>query len=280
MDNNDEFMVAYSVSDKGKMAEELIHSLKSINPFINRDNVIIFYTPPYSQHNYNIFNKYAIVKRVDNVTLPFKYMSGTSPSRYGEIMGHLGKISSPNVFILDCDTIIKKNLQDLLEGNFDVAYRVSSSWNNVYKQKWEKLFTEHDKTSIPVPNKGFIVFKNNTHKKISKDFMEYIKKDLPHVSPYTYQKDQYAIALALSDYKIRLWDKHTHAFEWLSENNIDTYVLHGKPLNRLNKVVLKLFWKIKKKLMRLRTKITTGSSLTDKQLIHLLFIMCDWTLFM
>lgn len=33
------------------------------------------------------------------------------------------------------------------------------------------------------------------------------------------------IALAISDYKIKLWDKHTHAFEWLSENNIDTYVL-------------------------------------------------------
>jgi len=254
MKNKDDFMIVYSLCDKGKMPEELISSLRSIYRFIDREKIIVFYTPPYSQHNYNIFNKYAIVKQVDNVTLPFKYMSGRPPSRYGEIMGHLGEISSSNVFILDCDTIIKKNLQELIGGDFDVGFRIACSWNNIDKQKWEKLFKDHNKKPIPVPNKGFMVFKNNSHKKISKDFMEYMKLDLAHVSPYNYQKDQYALALAISGYKVELWDKHTHAYVWSSEENTDTYVLHGRVLNPIHKIILRIFFKIKKKLIRTRIK--------------------------
>jgi hypothetical protein len=171
MKNKNEFVVAYSVCDKGRMADELVSSLKSMNRFINRDNIVVFYTPPCSQHNYNIFNKYAIVKKEDNLTQPFKYMTGRPASRYGEIIGHLGDISSPNVFILDCDTIVKKDIRELLDGDFDVAYRVATAWKNIDKQKWNSLFKEYNKTPIPVPNKGFMVFKNNTHKKIINDCM-------------------------------------------------------------------------------------------------------------
>lgn len=67
MNNKNDFTVAYSVSDKEKMVEELVISLKSINRFIDRDNITVFYTPPYSQKNYNIFNKYAKVKQLDNM---------------------------------------------------------------------------------------------------------------------------------------------------------------------------------------------------------------------
>jgi hypothetical protein len=71
--------------------------------------------------------------------------------------------------------------------------------------------------------------------------------DLPHVSQYNYQKDQYALALAASGYKIKLWDNNIHAFQWLSENSIDTYVLHGRPQNWLIKMGFKLLWRMKYK---------------------------------
>jgi hypothetical protein len=184
---------------------------------------------------------------VENVTSPFKYIVGRAPSRYGEILGHLDEISSPNVFIFDCDTIIKKNIKELLDDDFDVAYRVATSWKNIDKEKWDTLFKVHNKTPIPVPNKGFMIFKNNIHKKIMNELMNYMNMDLPHVSPYNYQKDQYALALAISGYKIKLIDKSIHAFQWCSEDTTETYVLHGRKLNLFLKKGYKFLFKIKHK---------------------------------
>jgi len=247
MEDTQDFTVAYCVCDKGDMFEELVTSLKSIEQFIDRKNIVVFYTPPRSKNNHNIFNKYAIVKEVDNITHPFKYLKKRPPSRFGEIIGHFEKVSSPNLFILDCDTIIKKDITKLLDGDFDVAFRPDTMWKYVDKQKWENLFFEHNKKSIPIPNKGFMVFKNNTHKKIQNESMDFMNMDLPEIFPNSYQKDQYALALALSGYKIKLFDKHVHAFHWLSEYNVDTYILHGRRKNRLIREILTIYWKIKHK---------------------------------
>jgi len=220
-------MIAYSVSDKGNMAKELVDSLKSLNRFVNRDNIVVFYTPPCSKQNYNNFTNYAIVEYVDNIIPPFKLKRGLPKSRYGEIIGHLGKISTTNVCILDCDTIIKKDLKELFNDDFDVAFRVATQWKNIDKLKWENLFEKNNKTPIPMPNKGFMVFKNNVHKKIMDKCIEYMNLDLPHVNPYNYQKDQIALALAISGYKLKFYNENVHAYQWLGENDEDTYVFHG-----------------------------------------------------
>jgi hypothetical protein len=49
MKDKDDFIAAYCVCDKGKMADELVCSLKSIRRFIDRKNIVVFYTPPRSQ---------------------------------------------------------------------------------------------------------------------------------------------------------------------------------------------------------------------------------------
>ncbi|OGS41411.1 MAG: hypothetical protein A3K77_06690 [Euryarchaeota archaeon RBG_13_31_8] len=251
MQNEYDFMVVYSACDKGNMIEELVSSLRSMGRFVKRDNIVVFYTPPSSEYNYKILNNYALIKKVNNVTPKFIYYETRPPARFGEIIGHLDEISSPNVFILDCDTIIKKNINELLDGDFDVAYRVATGWEKIDKQKWEGLFKEHHKTPISVPNKGFMAFKNNTHKKIMKEYMDYMNMDLPILSPYEYQKDQYALALAISGFKIKIWDKNIHAYKWLNEDNVDTYVLHGRPQNWFKKVE-RFLWKIKHQFMTLK----------------------------
>ena len=240
-----DFIVAYCVCDKEKMPEELVSSLESIKRFIDRKNIVVFYTPPKSQKNYDIFNKYAVVKEVDNVTPPFKYLKKRPPSRFGEIIGHFDKISSPNLFILDCDTIIKKDITEMLEDDYDVAFRPDTMWEFVDKQKWENIFVEYNKKPIPIPNKGFMIFKNNTHKKIKNDCMKYLNSDIPEIWQNSYQKDQYALALALSDYKVKLLDKTGHAYHWMSEYNVDSYILHGRPRNRLLRELQTFVWKVK-----------------------------------
>jgi hypothetical protein len=247
MNNSQDYTVAYCVCDKGKMVEELITSLKSIEQFIDRKNLVIFYTPPRSKKNIDIFSKYAIVKEVENITPPFKYLKNRPPSRFGEIIGHFEKVLSPNLFILDCDTIIKKDITELLVGDYDVAFRPDTMWEYVDKKKWEKIFNKYEKKSIPIPNKGFMIFKNNIHKKIQNESMNFMKLDIPEIFPNSYQKDQYALALALSGYKIKLFDKYVHAFHWHSEYNLDTYILHGRRKNRLIREILTVYWKIKHK---------------------------------
>ena len=226
------------------MADELVSSLKSIRRFIDRKNIVVFYTPPRSQKNYNIFNKYAIVKEVDDETPPFKYLKRSPASRYGEVIGHFEKVSSPNLFIFDCDTIIKKDIKELLDGDFDVAYRPATMYKYVDKAKWEKLCSEYNKKPIPIPNKGFMIFKNNTHKKIRNECLNFMSKDLPEIFPKYYQKDQYSLALVLSGYKIKFLDKRAHAYHWISEFNTETYVLHGRSQNRLTTELKMIIWKI------------------------------------
>ena len=199
---------------------------------MKKENIIVFYTPPHSQKNYDNFSNYAVVEYVDNIVPPFRLKRGLQKYRYGEILGHVGKISSPNVCILDCDTIIKKDLKELFADDFDVGFRVATQWKNVDKQKWENLFEHYGKSPIPMPNKGFMVFKNGVHKKIMEKCLEYMEIDLPRVNPYNYQKDQIALGLAISGYKINYYDKDVHTYLWLGEDGKDSYVIHGHRLDK------------------------------------------------
>jgi hypothetical protein len=79
-----------------------LNSIKSVEKFVSKNNVIVFYTPPRSIENYRTLSNVANVIEVENITKPFstqvyskKGLAGEA-HRYGEKV-HLCEVDFPNV---------------------------------------------------------------------------------------------------------------------------------------------------------------------------------------
>lgn len=134
----------------------------------------------------------------------------------------------PNIIFLDSDTIIKRDLSELLEGEYEFSGRIAPGFLDIDIDAWNQMFLERGKIPVPMINTGFMIFKNHTHNRIADEDLYYMNSDLPHPHPVRYYKDQYAISLAVSGRKIKCMDKTIHAFLW--NNEVDGYVIHGSKL--------------------------------------------------
>ncbi|RLI44515.1 hypothetical protein DRO69_07220 [Candidatus Bathyarchaeota archaeon] len=231
----------YTVTNRQKLVDQAVRSIKSLLNFVDKEDIIVFYTPPRSRRNLRKLSKVATVIEAPNLTKPFVFTEKRGASRYGEKI-HLCDIDCSNVIFLDADTIVKKNILNLLNGKYDLSARIGQPLNKqMNKEIWQQMFTERGKDPIPIPNTGFLIFKNYCHKKIKQEWLQYINDDdLPNPHPVNNLKDQYALALAISGKQIRWMTKYEHAYRWLNEEKTDTFVLHGTenpPLHRIKRLI-------------------------------------------
>ena len=214
----------YTLSDP--QVQLALNSIKSLRRFVNRDDIVVFCTPPIREKNIHALSRNAVVVESENLTEPF-FMAKGKCGRYGEKI-HLCDVDSSRVVFLDCDTVVKKDPRELLDGDFDFSARIGSGYYEFNQYVWMKMFEKIGKDPIPMPNTGFMIFKNNVHKEIRDEWLKYINSPfLPNPHPSGFPKEQYALALAISGKRIRWMSKKEHAFGWKKEElNIDTYVLH------------------------------------------------------
>lgn len=224
---NQKVSVVYTLSDRGSMVKQAVKSLESLRPFVRKEDITIFLTPPKKTRSLLTLSKYGNVVEAPNITKPFVFSLDRGLGYYGEKI-HLCEIESPNVIFLDCDTIVKKNICELVEGEFDFSARLGNN-ATLNWDLWREYCSKHCKVASPIFNAGFMIFKNYLHHKIKKEWLEFINGDIPKVHSATYTKEQYALVLALDGYKIKRMNKFQHAFAWRNEMDVDTYVLHGYP---------------------------------------------------
>lgn len=74
--------IVYSVSDVRKLVAETIRSLKTARKFFDKDDIIIFYTSPRSESNFDRLSKFGTVLKVKTLTEEFKIRKRYG--RYGE----------------------------------------------------------------------------------------------------------------------------------------------------------------------------------------------------
>jgi hypothetical protein len=238
----------YTISDTGRMIPYVVRSIRSLNKYVDKEDIIVFGTPPMSKLNYARLSKMAMVRLVQNLSKPFVFLKGQCASRYGEKC-HLCDVPSSTVVFLDADTIVRKDLASLLEGDFDFSARKQFPTGESEKgaidiEFWSEIFKNKGKTPVPMPNAGFMIFKNSYHHKIKEQWLKYINDDkLPNACSFGNPKEQTALALALSTQilgtKIRWLSAKEHAFSWLGEENVETYVLHKpKPYSFLDRKLL------------------------------------------
>lgn len=236
--------IVYTVSDKGSMISDVLNSIKNVRKFFNRKDIFVFYTPPRNKENLYKLNKLAIVKEVPNITQPFIAFPHKGLSHYGEKI-HLCDVDSLNVIFLDADTVIKKNPLPLLIGDYDFSARVGNSYYSMDRKIWNDMFRKFRKQIVPLPNTGFMIFKNYCHREIKQEWLRFVNSTLPNPLKHSYLKEQYALALALSGKKIKWMTKKEHAFRWEGEFGWKSYVVHGSA-NTLLKKLSKLFRNLKR----------------------------------
>ncbi len=225
-----EVKFVYTVSDRGDMIRDVLRSIKSLRRFADREEIVVFYTPPRSQSSLEELSKLAEVKLVPNVTEPFVFRKERGPGRYGEKV-HLCDVDCENVVFLDADTVVRKDIRELLQGDYDFSSRIGEAYyeKDFDMKIWREMFARYGAEPIPMPNAGFMIFKNWCHRDIKDLWLKFLREPLPHPYKY-YHKDQYSLALALSltGKRIRWMTEKEHSFRWMDEPE-DAYVVHGEP---------------------------------------------------
>jgi len=217
--------LVYSVSDVRNLVEETIRSVKTARKYFNKNDIIIFYTPPRSESNYIKLTKLGTVLKEKNLTENFKINKGHG--RFGEKFQALF-LDVPNIIVLDSDTIIRKDLSELINDNYEFSGRIAPGFLDMDIEIWNSMFVEREKIPIPMLNTGFMIFRDYFHNKIADEVLGYMDSNLPSPHPKSYFKDQYAISLAVSGSKIKWMNRAVHSFLWNSE--FGGYVLHGSKL--------------------------------------------------
>jgi len=254
-ENKEDYKVVYTVSDVGDLIPCVLRSIESLEKFVSKKNIIVFYTPPRSRENYLKLSNVAVVKEVDNITKPFDVLAAQkkakglplSPRHYGEKV-HLCEVECENVLFLDADTVVRKDITELLAGNYDFsalppAYEMDEALV-------AKAFASIGKDPLPQFNCGFLIFKNSLHVRIKDLWLKYIN-DETLADDQFHTKEQWALSLALANVnpRIRYMTFIHNARIWAGKAHVDAYVLHGVTLPS-NKRLRAWFGRERKRVLR------------------------------
>ena len=216
------------------MPKQILKSLRSLSSFVDKQKIFVFYTPPRTQKTERKLKHYATIIKAENTTKPFIFDPVIGLGNYGEKI-HLCEMHASSVIFLDCDTIIKKDVTELLEGRFDFSGRMGRN-KEIDWELWKSYCAQHKKPMRGIFNTGFMIFKNYLHRKIRKEWMRFIEADIPRIHPYTYTKEEYALSLALPLKNVRFMTEREHFMAWQDKTAIDPYVIHGYPRTRVRRL--------------------------------------------
>ena len=216
---------AYTLSSRKGMVQQALRSIATLKHYVDAEKIKIFYTPPYNEEDEKALKETEVeLIKKENQTEAFNVSRSLPESHYGEKI-NLCNIDSENVVFLDCDTIVGNNIWEVLEGDFEFKARPAHRFND--QEGWKKLFEERDRPYLDwMPNAGFLIFKQKSHKKIQDDWSKYVSQDLDFQKGKVNHHEQYALALAVSDLKIHEMEKKDHVLEWNDEKVADAYVYH------------------------------------------------------
>lgn len=213
----------YTLSSRNKMVQQALRSISTLKHYVNPEKIKIFYTPPYNKEDEKALEQTGaeIIKK-ENSTEAFSVSLSQPERHYGEKI-NLCTLDEEKVVFLDCDTVIGKDIWTVLEGEFDFKARPGKIQN---EEKWRETFEKFDEEFLDwMPNAGFLVFKNNTHKEIEGKWRRYIDTNLD-LKGRNNMHEQYALALAVSDRKCEKMTEKEHVMEWLDEKEPNGILYH------------------------------------------------------
>jgi len=199
-------------------------ALTSVSKFVSPKDIIIFYTG--SNYNYiKLLSKYDI-RIKPNLDSDFNVHPSLQLKLGNKL--YVTTVKDKEVIFLDVDTVVKKDITQLFNNDFDLAFRLAPSFKHVNLKAWNECFKKFELEPMPMPNAGFILFKDYSHLKIRDSWFKFLNSDLPQVFPSFNPKEQFALALAVRENRLKFWfleAKHI-AFMNEGEAHIESYVYH------------------------------------------------------
>lgn len=157
-----------------------------------------------------------------NITEMIKVQKGWG--RYGEKFHALFYPCEKMIF-LDSDTLITREFETTLKGDFEFAGRIAPNFFNLNQKTWAEMFRRREKPVIPMINAGYMIFKDHLHNRIADETLRYMNGRMLKPDLVSNQKDQYALTLAVADKKIKWLTNREHSFTF--QNEFMGEVLHG-----------------------------------------------------
>lgn len=229
----------YTCSSKFDMVEQLEESIQSLTKYVKSEQIVVFFTPPISQEDVQRIENLGVEVREKPHYIPKSMQVGKydSPSYYSDKF-YFTQVNSENVVFLDCDTLIKGDIRQVLKGDFQFKARLVPT---DYGEKWKSFAKNHVDNPVPEFNGGFLIFKDYLHKDIKADFAYFLKKNLDKDRfGDSNTHDQYALSLALgnaleSDSEIERMNQEEHSFAWMDERFSDCeYVFHRSDNSKIS----------------------------------------------
>ena len=217
----------YSLSSEpypNYMVKDAIRSITTLKNWVEPEHIRVFFTPPCRNRDLEKIEGLGVkVEPIESVSDPFALNFLEKKRSYGE-MWNLCRSSAKTVIWLDCDTVISRDIWEVVEGDFDVKARAEKNMDG--DEEWKRMFQRHGKPVMEkMINSGFVIFKNNTHKEIKDEWRELLEKDLGYYHE-SLKQDAYSLQLCMSEYEYEYMDENAHVLEWGEETRPDGYVYH------------------------------------------------------
>jgi len=218
----------YTLSSKGIMFEHAFLSIRTLTRYVDISDIIVFFTPPRDEMHVEKLEALGVdVRKRENRT--DEIVAFERPQNYGE-KTWLSTVDDTEVVFLDCDTFVLGDIRETLKGDFEFKAREDEK---IRQPEWSKMFERFDEPYLDwMPNAGFMIFKNNLHRRIGDKWTEYIHKELGYRHEFNH-KEQYALALAVSGAETTKMSSSEHAMFWYDEFPSNGIVYHsGKELEK------------------------------------------------
>lgn len=211
------------------MVQYAIKSIRTLQRWVNPEDISVFYTPPYDDDDKRSLEALGVDLQIRQpISEAFAVNYSMSERHYGEKC-QIGTINEPTAVFLDCDTLVLGDIWPVLDGEYDFKARPGTASEN--DDDWRNLFDRFDRPLLPwMPNAGFLVFKNGIHKELWEEWLRYTNTDLGFNKDGFNHKEQYALALAVSEYNCVQMTPEDHVMEWNDEVTPHGVVYHtGTP---------------------------------------------------
>lgn len=208
------------------MVDQAIHSIRTLTRWVDPADVVVFFTPPRYEEDLERIDALGVdVRDVPQKTERFQISALQTPSAYGEKI-HLCTVDADTVVFLDCDTLVLGDITSVLDGDFQFKARRSPVTPPA--DAWHAVFESRDETPLDfLPNAGFLVFKDGVHADVQDGWIEHLADDFPEFDETAVNvREQWALALAVSDYDCVEMTSREHVIEWDEPVRPDGVVHH------------------------------------------------------
>lgn len=217
----------YSLSSEKEpnhMVKDAVRSIMTLKRWVDPESITVYYTPPRKETDVQTMENLGVnVVLKENETEPFALNIFEKPVPYGE-MWNLTYSDADTVVWLDNDTVVARDIWDVVEGDFDFKARPEEDKRN--DADWYAMFERFGKEPIDWRfNAGFLVFKNGLHNDIAEEWKKLMESDLGYYVAPTMQ-DAHALGLCVSEHVCEKMTKEEHVMEWSDDPVPNAYVYH------------------------------------------------------